>query len=95
MALEAPFASRASVRLGMGTMSLDQTTRESPDAACACLLSTLPMAQESAASTVTTEAPDQNDHECEDRDGMLASGMEGGLSEGFERLDEVLAASAR
>jgi uncharacterized protein YndB with AHSA1/START domain len=26
-----------------------------------------------------------------DRDGMLRSGMEGGVSEGFERLDEVLA----
>jgi uncharacterized protein YndB with AHSA1/START domain len=26
----------------------------------------------------------------EDRDGMLASGMEGGLTEGFERLDELL-----
>ena len=27
----------------------------------------------------------------EARDGMVASGMEGGLSEGFERLDELLA----
>ena len=26
-----------------------------------------------------------------DRDGMVMSGMEGGLSEGFERLDEILA----
>lgn len=26
----------------------------------------------------------------EDRDGMLASGMEGGMAEGFERLDELL-----
>lgn len=30
----------------------------------------------------------------EDRDGMIASGMEGGLSEGFERLDELLAAAS-
>lgn len=29
----------------------------------------------------------------EDRDGMLQSGMEGGLTEGFERLDELLAES--
>ncbi|MEJ7876924.1 MAG: SRPBCC family protein [Solirubrobacterales bacterium] len=29
----------------------------------------------------------------EDRDGMLASGMEGGLQETYERLDEVLAGS--
>jgi uncharacterized protein YndB with AHSA1/START domain len=28
----------------------------------------------------------------EDRDGMIASGMEGGLTEGYERLDELLAA---
>lgn len=28
------------------------------------------------------------------RDGILASGMEGGLSEGYERLDELLAAPA-
>jgi uncharacterized protein YndB with AHSA1/START domain len=28
------------------------------------------------------------------RDGILASGMEGGLSEGYERLDELLAAQA-
>jgi len=27
----------------------------------------------------------------EDRDGMLASGMERGLNEGYERLDELLA----
>jgi hypothetical protein len=27
----------------------------------------------------------------EDRDGMVQSGMEGGMSEGFDRLDEVLA----
>ncbi|MGZ8581534.1 MAG: SRPBCC domain-containing protein, partial [Actinomycetota bacterium] len=27
----------------------------------------------------------------EDRDGMLQSGMEAGLSEGFDRLDELLA----
>lgn len=30
----------------------------------------------------------------EDRDGMIQSGMEGGMSEGFERLDEVLATEA-
>jgi uncharacterized protein YndB with AHSA1/START domain len=30
----------------------------------------------------------------EARDGILASGMEGGLSEGYERLDELLAAQA-
>lgn len=29
----------------------------------------------------------------EDRDGMLSSGMEGGLTEGYERLDELLAES--
>jgi uncharacterized protein YndB with AHSA1/START domain len=28
---------------------------------------------------------------CEDRDGMLASGMESGLRESYERLDELLA----
>lgn len=27
----------------------------------------------------------------EDRDGMVASGMEGGMTEGYERLDELLA----
>jgi uncharacterized protein YndB with AHSA1/START domain len=27
----------------------------------------------------------------EDRDGMIASGMEGGVNEGYERLDELLA----
>jgi uncharacterized protein YndB with AHSA1/START domain len=31
-------------------------------------------------------------HTTEERDGMLASGMEGGLSESYERLDELLAA---
>jgi hypothetical protein len=31
----------------------------------------------------------------EDRDGMLSSGMEGGLTEGYERLDELLAASVK
>lgn len=30
----------------------------------------------------------------EARDGILASGMEGGLTEGYERLDELLAAQA-
>jgi uncharacterized protein YndB with AHSA1/START domain len=30
-------------------------------------------------------------HFTEDRDGMLASGMEGGLTETYDRLDEVLA----
>jgi uncharacterized protein YndB with AHSA1/START domain len=30
----------------------------------------------------------------EDRDGMVASGMETGVREGYERLDEVLAASS-
>ncbi len=30
-------------------------------------------------------------HVTEDRDGMLASGMEGGLNETYERLDELLA----
>ena len=30
-------------------------------------------------------------HTTEERDGMLASGMEGGLSETYERLDELLA----
>jgi uncharacterized protein YndB with AHSA1/START domain len=30
-----------------------------------------------------------------DRDGMLMSGMERGVNEGFERLDEVLAAVGR
>jgi uncharacterized protein YndB with AHSA1/START domain len=29
-------------------------------------------------------------HTTEERDGMLASGMEGGLSESYERLDELL-----
>ena len=28
-----------------------------------------------------------------DRDAMVASGMEGGVQEGYERLDEVLASS--
>lgn len=32
-------------------------------------------------------------HTKEERDGMLASGMEGGMSESHERLDELLAAS--
>lgn len=31
----------------------------------------------------------------EDRDGMVESGMEKGLNEGYERLDELLAASAQ
>lgn len=31
----------------------------------------------------------------EDRDGMVESGMEAGLTEGFERLDELLASSIR
>lgn len=31
----------------------------------------------------------------EDRDGMVESGIEKGLSEGYERLDELLAASAQ
>ena len=30
----------------------------------------------------------------EDRDGMIASGMEGGLTEGFERLDALLATAS-
>jgi uncharacterized protein YndB with AHSA1/START domain len=30
-------------------------------------------------------------HTTEERDGMLASGMEGGLTESYERLDELLA----
>lgn len=29
----------------------------------------------------------------EDRDGMVASGMEGGVTEGYERLDELLSAA--
>jgi uncharacterized protein YndB with AHSA1/START domain len=33
-------------------------------------------------------------HTQEERDGMLASGMEGGLNETYERLDEVLAKGA-
>jgi uncharacterized protein YndB with AHSA1/START domain len=32
-------------------------------------------------------------HTTEERDGMLASGMEGGLNESYERLDELLAAA--
>jgi uncharacterized protein YndB with AHSA1/START domain len=31
-------------------------------------------------------------HTAEERDGMLASGMEGGMNETFQRLDELLAA---
>ena len=31
-------------------------------------------------------------HTTEERDGMVASGMEGGLNESYERLDELLAA---
>jgi len=31
----------------------------------------------------------------EDRDGMVESGMEGGLTEGYERLDELLAESVK
>lgn len=34
-------------------------------------------------------------HTTEERDGMLASGMESGLSESHERLDELLASQAR
>jgi uncharacterized protein YndB with AHSA1/START domain len=34
-------------------------------------------------------------HTTEERDGMLASGMEGGLSESYERLDELLADGSR
>ena len=30
-------------------------------------------------------------HTTEERDGMLGSGMEGGLNETYERLDELLA----
>jgi uncharacterized protein YndB with AHSA1/START domain len=30
-------------------------------------------------------------HTTEERDGMLASGMEGGMNDTFDRLDEVLA----
>jgi uncharacterized protein YndB with AHSA1/START domain len=33
-------------------------------------------------------------HTTEERDGMLASGMEGGLNETYDRLDEVLAMSS-
>ncbi len=33
-------------------------------------------------------------HTQEERDGMIESGMEGGMNETFERLDELLAASA-
>ena len=33
-------------------------------------------------------------HTPEERDGMLASGMEGGLTESYERLDELLAAGS-
>jgi uncharacterized protein YndB with AHSA1/START domain len=33
-------------------------------------------------------------HTTEERDGMLGSGMEGGLNETYERLDEVLAGKA-
>jgi uncharacterized protein YndB with AHSA1/START domain len=33
-------------------------------------------------------------HTTEERDGMLASGMESGLSESYERLDELLAGGA-
>jgi len=33
-------------------------------------------------------------HTTEERDGMLGSGMEGGLNETYERLDEVLAGQA-
>jgi uncharacterized protein YndB with AHSA1/START domain len=40
---------------------------------------------------VTTHAVYQS---VEDRDGMVASGMEGGLTEGYERLDELLATSS-
>ena len=32
-------------------------------------------------------------HTTEERDGMLASGMEGGLGESYERMDELLARS--
>jgi uncharacterized protein YndB with AHSA1/START domain len=34
-------------------------------------------------------------HTTEERDGMLASGMESGLSESYERLDELLAAASQ
>jgi uncharacterized protein YndB with AHSA1/START domain len=34
-------------------------------------------------------------HTTEERDGMLASGMEGGMNETYERLDEVLARLSR
>ena len=34
-------------------------------------------------------------HTTEERDGMLASGMEGGLNETYERLDELLARQAQ
>jgi uncharacterized protein YndB with AHSA1/START domain len=33
-------------------------------------------------------------HTTEERDGMLASGMESGMSESHERLDELLAAGS-
>jgi uncharacterized protein YndB with AHSA1/START domain len=33
-------------------------------------------------------------HTTEERDGMLASGMEGGLNESYERLDELLAGTS-
>ena len=33
-------------------------------------------------------------HTSEERDGMLASGMEGGLTESYDRLDELLARQA-
>ena len=33
-------------------------------------------------------------HTTEERDGMLASGMEGGMNETYERLDELLAGTS-
>jgi uncharacterized protein YndB with AHSA1/START domain len=51
-------------------------------------LDTLTMKEENGKTKVTTISVFQTP---EDRDGMVRSGMEKGLTEGYERLDEVLA----
>lgn len=50
-------------------------------------LDTLTLEERDGRTTIRTNSVFQS---VEDRDGMIASGMEGGMNEGFDRLDELL-----
>jgi uncharacterized protein YndB with AHSA1/START domain len=52
-------------------------------------LDTLTLEERDGRTIVRTNSVFQS---VEDRDGMIAAGMEGGMNEGFDRLDELLAA---